>query len=465
LELSCTAAVEHPIITHKTKTNPTFIYTPILTQKIHLSDIIIPMGFMDKLKKKQEKEQEYEDVVLEGEEETREGKRNFFSGEGVKWAGIFIGAAAALFLVSRLFSSGGNVVVKSDPEIQKKLLEDTLKAQSQMNEQILNQLKEMNAQLKQLQEGKSAKVEGEGKEKKTGKKTDTDSIKIEEQKTTSPPPPPPPPPSTPLYSEPVKPPEEYKPKINRVERKDEQSRADNNLLAQSGMSDVPAVKMEKDKPAGAGEKKTVYLPSGTTLKGRIINSFPAPVGGERFPAVLIELDGHARLPNNYRLDLSRCLVIAKGEGSYALERAKLETYKLSCVLKNGKVIEASPKGMVISGEDGMEGVKGRFLNVNREQMLTYLGGTSLSGFFSFLQQGQIDRYTTVFGTTTDIKNEFLYALYGALAQTWNEFAKFYLEEAKKMFPVVVVQGGTPVYIVLVDGVSLEVSVDEIKKGL
>jgi conjugal transfer pilus assembly protein TraB len=421
------------------------------------------MGFLDKLRKKQEKEQEYEDVSIEEEEVQEERRRSFLGGDTIKWGGIFVGAAVALFLVSRMFSSGEGVVIKSDPELQKKLLEETLKSQSQMNEQILNQLKEMNAQLKSLQENKSAKAEGEEKEKKTEKKTD--SIKIEEPKPTSPPPPPPPPSSSmPLYSEPVKPPEEYKPKINRVERKDDQSKADGNLLAQSGISDIPpTAKPEKGKPAE--EKKTVYLPAGTTLRGRIINSFPAPVGGERFPAVLIELDGHARLPNNYRLDLSRCLVIAKAEGSYVLERAKLETYKLSCMLKNGKVIEVSPKGMVISGEDGLEGVKGKFLNVNREQILTYLGGTSLSGFFSFLQQGQVDRFATAFGTTTDIKNEFLYALYGSLAQTWNEFAKFYLEEVKKMFPVVVVRGGMPVYIVFVDGVSLEVSVDEIKKGL
>jgi len=418
------------------------------------------MGFLDKLRKKQEKEQEYEDVPVEEEEVQEEKKRRFLGDNAIKWGGIFVGAAVALFLVSRLFSSGDSVVIKSDPELQKKLLEETLKSQSQMNEQILNQLKDMNVQLKQLQEDKSAKAKGEEKEKKSEKKAD--SIKVEEPKQSSPPPPPPPPPSTPLYSEPIKPPDEYKPKINRVERKDEQSRADSNLLAQSGMSDVPAVKPEKGKPAE--EKKTVYLPAGATLKGTIINSFPAPVGGERFPAVLIELDGYARLPNNYRLDLSRCLVIAKGEGSYVLERAKLETYKLSCILKNGKVIEVSPKGMVISGEDGLEGVKGKFLNINREQMLTYLGGTTISGFFSALQQGQIEKQSTSFGTTTTIKDEFLYALYGSLSQTWNEFAKFYLEEAKKIVPVVVVQGGTPVYIVLVDGVSLEVSVDEIKKG-
>ncbi|MFZ8787855.1 TraB/VirB10 family protein [Thermocrinis sp.] len=412
------------------------------------------MGFLDKLRKKKKQEQEYEDVPIEEEEVQEEKKRNLFGGDVIKWGGIFVGAAAALFLLSRLFSSGDSVVIKSDPELQKRLLEEALRSQSQMNEQILNQLREMNEELRRLKESKETRVE----EKKNGGSV----FRVEESPPAAPPLPPPPPPP-PLYTEPVKPPEEYKPKINRVERKDEQSRANGNLVAQSGMSDVPAVRTENENPVG--EKRAVYLPAGTTLKGRIINSFPAPVGGEKFPAVLIELDGHARLPNNYRLDLSRCLVIAKGEGSYVLERAKLETYKLSCILKNGKVIEVSPKGMVISGEDGMEGVRGKFLNINREQLLTYFGGTTISGFFSALQQGQVRKFSTPFGTTTDIKNEFLYALYGSLAQTWNEFAKFYLEQAKQIVPVVVVQAGVPVYIVLVDGLSLEVSVDEIKKGL
>jgi len=454
-EPSRTATAEHPDNTNKKTTNQTFIYLYFI-KKIHLSDIIIRMGFLDKLRKKRQQEQEYEEVPVEEEEIQEEKKRGLLSNDAVKWGGIFVGAAVALFLVSKLFSSGDSVVIKSDPELQKKLLEETLKSQSQMNEQILNQLKEMNTQLKQLKESRETEEKEKGGEKE--KKKDSGSgFKIEEA-----PPPPPPPPSTPFYSEPPRPLEEYKPKMNRVERKDEQSKADRNLWAQAGMSDVPPVG-NPEKPAE--EKKTVYLPAGTTLKGKIINSFPAPVGGERFPAVLIELDGYARLPNNYRLDLSRCLVIAKGEGSYVLERAKLETYKLSCILKNGKVIEVSPKGMVVSGEDGLEGVKGKFLNINREQLLTYLGGTTISGFFSALQQGQIEKITTPSGTTTNIKDEFRYALYGSLAQTWNEFARFYLEEAKKIVPVVVVQAGVPVYIMFVDGVSLEVSVDEIKKGL
>lgn len=419
------------------------------------------MGFLDKLRKKREQEQEYEEVPIEEEELREEGKKkNFLGSDAIKWGGIFVGAAVALFLVSRLFSSGDEVVIKSDPELQRRLLEEALRSQSQMNEQILDQLREMNEQLRQLKESREVRVEE--------KRTDGGGVfRIEEAPPSPPPPPPlppPPPPPTPFYAEPVRPQEEYKPKINRVERKDEQSKADNNLLAQASISDIPPAP-NSEKENSANGKRIVYLPAGTTLRGRIINSFPAPVGGEKFPAVLIELEGHARLPNNYRLDLTRCLVIAKAEGSYVLERAKLETYKLSCILRNGKVIEVSPKGMVVSGEDGMEGVRGRFLNINREQLLTYFGGTAISGFFSALQQGQITRHTTPFGTATDIRNEFLYALYGALAQTWNEFARFYLEQAKRIVPVVVVQAGVPVYIVLVDGVSLEVSVDEIKKGL
>jgi hypothetical protein len=225
-----------------------------------LSDIIISMGFLDKLRKKQEQEQEYEEVPIEEEFQEEEKKKSFLGGGAIKWGGIFVGSAAALFLVSRLFSSGEGVVIKSDPELQKKLLEETLKSQSQMNEQILNQLKEMNQQLNQLKENKGNEPGEKGKggaEKE--KKADGGSVfKIEESKPSSPPPPPPPPsPSTPLYSEPVKPPEEYKPKINRVERKDEQSKADGNLVAQSGMSDVPpAAKPEKGKSA---EEKRLFI--------------------------------------------------------------------------------------------------------------------------------------------------------------------------------------------------------------
>lgn len=425
--------------------------------------IIIGMGLVDKFRKRREEEEKYEEVPEE-EELSPSSKNSFISKLNPKVVGIFVGAAGLLFIGSRLMGGQEGVVIKGDPEAQKMLLEEVLKSQKQMNEQILNELKAINQKLEGA--GKEDKVEPKKEEKKEEKapQSPTSGVTIIEPPST-PPPPPPPPLTTPAYSEPVQV-EPYKPKINRIERKDEDkdksSKADGVLLAQAS---VEGSKGEQKQAQGQGQAKTVYLPAGTTLKGKIINSFPAPVGGEKFPAVLIELEGHARLPNNYRLDLSRCLVVAKGEGSYILERAKMETYKLTCILKNGKVIEVAPKGMIVSGEDGIEGVAGKFLNVNREQLLTYLGGTTLSGFFSALQQGQTEKQSTVFGTTTNIKNEFLYALYGSLAQTWNEFARWYLEEAKKILPVVVVQAGKPVYIVLVDGVSLEVSVDELKKNL
>ncbi len=396
---------------------------------------------------KQEKQEELmqeEGLFDEGQEQTS-GKRQKLDKTALYVGG---GLLAILFLLF-LFRPQEKVVVQGDVAAQKKILEEALKSQEQLNQRLIEEINALSQKIEQLER------------EKQGEK--------EKQVMPSPPPSPPPsieiiPPSPPTAPPPPPPPifegemrEPYKPKLNRIERE----------IKQESKNTTPSFVLanaEERKEERSVEKKKVYLPSGSTLRGVIVNSFPAPVDGT-FPAVLIELYGHVRLPNNYRISLDRCLVIAKGQGTYVLERAKLETYKLSCVMRDGKVIEADIKGMVVSGEDGMEGVAGKFINVNRDQLLTALGGGTISGFFSALQRGQLLQRDTIFGTTTTIKDEFLYALYGSLAGTWNEFAKWYLEQAKKILPVVVVSAGKPVYITLIDGVSLDVEVDSFRGNL
>ena len=179
---------------------------------------------------------------------------------------------------------------------------------------------------------------------------------------------------------------------------------------------------------------------------------------------MIELDGDAKLPNGFRFPLKGCVVIAIAEGTWVGERAKLQAKKLSCILENGKVIEKPVNGFIVSAKDGIEGVKGKFLQVNRKQILTYLGATTLSGFFAGMQNAQVQKFSGYFGTTTNIKDEFLYSLYGSLAQTWDEFARWYLEQAKEIVPIVFVKAGEPVFITLLQGVNLGVSIDEFRKN-
>lgn len=427
------------------------------------------MNLWERLRKKKQDEEQIEEELGEvPQEELPERKR--IDTTYIKWGAVFGAVMFGLFLFSRMLSGGNNVVVQGDIQAQKRILEQVLKSQADMNQKILQEIQELKKEKQSNGEGGETRKSGE--EKKSGgnrENVKTQDLQIVVPGSQAPPPPPPPPPSA-TFQE-VKPAETYKPKINRIERKEENKQESKNagkLYAQAGVTDLPVfsegTKQEEEKKQKQSQRE-VYLPAGTTLKGRIINSFPAPVGGEKFPAVLIELDDYARLPNNYRIPMDKCLVIAKAEGSYVLSRAKMETYRLTCILKTGRVIEVSPKGMIVSGEDGMEGVGGKFLNINREQLLMSLGGGTLSGFFSALQNAQLQQNTSVFGTTTNVKNEFLYALYGSLAQTWNQFAQWYLDQAKQMLPVVVVSAGKPVYITLVDGISLGVSVDEFKKGL
>lgn len=214
------------------------------------------------------------------------------------------------------------------------------------------------------------------------------------------------------------------------------------------------------------EEKKVYIPPTTLMKGTILHSFVAPVlsAGDAIPApVLIKIEGIARLPNGKSVNLDGCTVLAKAEGTWIGERAKLQTKKIVCVLENGKVVEGDLNGYVVSGKDNVEGVKGKFINVNSKQIMTYFAATGMGGFFSALQRSLEEERTSVLGTYVRIKDKFLYSTYGAFAQTFQEFARFYLERAKKIVPVVVVSAPKPVFITVIDGFTLNVSPEEFAK--
>jgi len=383
---------------------------------------------------------------LEEKEEKKPKKRRRFPKEF-----LLIGVAFALF-VAFLLKGKREVVIGTDVETQKKLMSEVLETQREINKELLKEIKALREEITKIKEERKREERRE-----VPRKTKKEKVPKEELKDL-------------LRNRPkggewkggslqIIPPQDQAPPspppLRRIDEEKDKKRT-------SKKSERKVVKTSTKEETT--NKKKVFLPAGTVVKGRILNAFPAPVGGKKFPAVLIRLEGDGKLPNKVRFPLRDCVVLALAEGTWALERAKLQAKKLSCVLKNGKVIERNVNGFIVSAEDGIEGVKGKFLQINRKQILTYLGATTLSGFFSALQYAQTQRYTTVWGTTRDVDDEFLYALYGSMAQTWNEFAKWYLEQAKEVVPVVFVPAGKPVFITFLEGFSLGVSVDEFKNS-
>ncbi|HIQ49154.1 MAG TPA: hypothetical protein EYH58_05955, partial [Aquifex aeolicus] len=186
------------------------------------------------------------------------------------------------------------IVVHSDIESQKRILEDVLKTQQRMNEELIKEIRSLKRELQKTREGnvkeKNVKKELKPKEKlenllKKEEKRRKYEFIIE------------PPPSQPM---------QVKPTLNE---------SDNPELKNKGKNtSIKSVSMKR-------KGKRVYIPLGSVVKGKILHSFPAPVGGKKFPAVLIEIDGNAKLPNGYSFPLKGCVVIAVAEGTWVGERA------------------------------------------------------------------------------------------------------------------------------------------------
>lgn len=384
------------------------------------------------------------------EKKEKKGRRRLPSLPRLSNRALFIAGGTAivfLFLIA-LLRDRETVVTSPDPDVVNKIMEQQLRLQREMQKQLLREIEELKKELQK----KSLPATSGG----NGTKTDVFELlkkrKKEKEK------------DQPSSMEIIRLKEELRRLREELEER-ERKKDQEPVHIQIKEREAKKAGVKRAQNDDEKEKKKVFIPAGSVMKGRIVSAFFAPVGGTKFPAVLIELKGDVALPNNYRFPMEGCRVVAKAEGDWVLERAKLETYKLACVLPSGKVVEMKFAGKVVSGVDGGEGVKGRFINASAKQLRTYFGTTFLGTLFESLAQAQVNTQLAVEGGTVFrsevIRNEGEYAFYSAMAETWKQFSQFYLDQAKKALPVVLVDGNIPIYIEVIDGFSLGVDVDEV----
>ena len=113
-----------------------------------------------------------------------------------------------------------------------------------------------------------------------------------------------------------------------------------------------------------GEQKTegVMLPAGSYVKAKILTGVEVPEG-KTYP-VLMVLDFSYVAPNDHKVDLSGCFMIAKAEGDLSTERVQMQATKMSCVSKRGKMFEREVNGFVADDKDGSFAMQGK---VNSKQ--------------------------------------------------------------------------------------------------
>ena len=206
-----------------------------------------------------------------------------------------------------------------------------------------------------------------------------------------------------------------------------------------------------------------YIPSGSFVPVVLLTGVEAGTASSAQAnpePVLLRIQNLAQLPGYARYDVKTCFATGSAYGSMSTERAYVRLASLSCIDKRHKlVLDAPLKGYVVDS-DGMFGLRGKL--VQREGAL--LGKALLAGF----AQGLSNAFMMGEGTTT-----MMYGMGGmGAAQTLSGsqmvheaglsgassamqmLAKFYLDQAQSIFPVVVVRPGREATLVLSSGTSL-----------
>jgi conjugal transfer pilus assembly protein TraB len=221
--------------------------------------------------------------------------------------------------------------------------------------------------------------------------------------------------------------------------------------------------IDEKKDAAQPEESTPipYLTSGSMFEGVLINGMDAPTSSiaQKNPTpTLIRVKTDAVLPNRNDLDIKECFVVASGFGVMSTERAQLRTETLSCIKESSEVIEAKLDGYIV-GEDGKVGLRGRLVSKQGSLLAKSLLSGFLSGFSSAMTPTPVPSLNISPNGTQAYQspNIGMATQVGAakgLSDSAKMLSQFYLDMVKEMFPVVEIDAGRRITIILVHGVEL-----------
>lgn len=220
------------------------------------------------------------------------------------------------------------------------------------------------------------------------------------------------------------------------------------------------------------EAKKIFLPSGSILSGIMLNGLDAATGrgarNDPFP-VLVRIQKEALLPNEFTADIKECHVTLAGYGELSSERAYLRGETFSCITNSGEVIEEDFPAYAV-GEDGKAGIRGRLVS----KAGSLIAKTAVAGFAAGVAEA-FDTSPVPVIQTDSVGSSKVYqdnfsseaAQHGAssgASAAMTRLADYYMDMADQIFPVIEVDAGRTIDIVLTSGFQLDVRKPSVKKA-
>lgn len=212
-------------------------------------------------------------------------------------------------------------------------------------------------------------------------------------------------------------------------------------------------------PQTAPRTVATFLPVSFT-RGTLLGGLDAPTGGQSQSnphPVLIRLADNSILPNRFRAAYRECFVIAAGYGDISSERAYLRTESLSCVRTDGAALEVKIQGSIY-GEDGKVGMRGRLVTKQGQMLANALLAGVVSGIGQGLATSSTEYSTSAFGTvaTTSGTDAYRAGLGTGIGKALDRLAQYYIKLAENTFPVIEVDAGREIDVVITKGVRIDV---------
>lgn len=206
------------------------------------------------------------------------------------------------------------------------------------------------------------------------------------------------------------------------------------------------------------------IPPGAFATAALLSGLDAPTGGQADTnphPVLLELLDTASLPNRYRSRVKECRVVAAGFGRISDERAYLRLERLSCVLRGGEILDVPIKGYV-SGEDGKNGMRGRLISKQGAMIAQALLAGTAGGIGQAISQSYSNVLTSPSGavTTIDPNKTMQFGVASGFGTALEKISDWYLKRADETYPIIEIDAGRVVEIVLTEGAELEVNLEE-----
>ncbi|MDZ7855935.1 TraB/VirB10 family protein [Sphaerotilus sp.] len=213
--------------------------------------------------------------------------------------------------------------------------------------------------------------------------------------------------------------------------------------------------------AATSDARTVstFLPVSFT-RGTLLGGLDAPTGGQSQSnphPVLIRLSDNSVLPNRFRGEYRDCFVIAAGYGDISSERAYLRTENLSCVRADGATLEVKVQGSVY-GEDGKVGMRGRLVTKQGQMLANALLAGVVSGIGQGVSSASTTYSTSALGTIASASGAEAYraGIGSGVGKALDRLAQYYIKLAENTFPVIEIDAGREIDVVITKGVRIDV---------